>query len=555
MSRWVWGVAALCGVLVVGWWLARPAGAPDQPGQDREVTSSDGRPNVLILMWDTVRADRMSLYGHDRPTTPHLDAFATSARVYDNATSPAMWTLPSHATVFTGRYPTTHGARAGYRWLDHHHDTLAELLLESGYETFLFSSNLIAGSLTNLTQGFSVVHTTYPRAHRQPGPWPALADRATHAKLIARDASTEISPAFAGRRDDHWPKSVYKDAAPIIAQGLLGWLDERDEPARPWFAYLNMMEAHTPRVPSMAARKRVMDDATIELGLVTDVSLFAENEYMIGERDYSEDELGAIRGVYDAALVDLDDATKLLIDALEERGELDDTVVILMSDHGEQLGEHRRFEHRWSLHQPLLHVPLVIRYPAGVPAGRVSDRVSTADVFSTVLELTGVPEPAGTQTRSLLAPEPSEHVFAQLLDPYASQLRNVREAYAGEGIDYAPLLRTGCAAFQSGDKYLHWSDGNHALYDLVSDPGERVNRIDAEPQRALGLARALFTWEQALPAYDPERRRPADRRSKAQRQERVEERQLALLGYVTDDDGDDDLLDSHRARCGPEEAP
>ena len=558
MSKWVWaavGVAALLivGMVVVGPWQA----VTDVPPSVAE--AQDERPNVLIVLWDTVRADRMSLYGHDRPTTPKLDVFAREARVYENATAPAMWTLPTHATVFTGRYPSTHGARAGNRWLDDHHTTMAELLLDGGYETFLFSSNLIAGSLTNLHQGFGTVHTTYPRPHHPRGRFQAEADRATHAKLIPRDASTEISPAFAGNREDHWPKSVYKDAAPVIVQGLLEWLDERDEPHRPWFAYLNMMEAHTPRVPSMAARQRVMSAEQIELGLTTDVSLFAENEYMIGRRDYSEAQLEAIRGVYDATLVDLDDATAVLFEMLEQRGILDETVVILLSDHGEHLGEHQRFEHRWSLHQPLLHVPLVVRYPARVAAGRVAERVTTADVFSTVLELAAIREPEGTQTRSLLAEMRSPHVFAQLLDPYASQLRNVREAYAEEAIDYGPLLRTGCAAFEGFDKYLHYSDGTRQLFDLQADPGELHDRATEAPERVTALARALFDWEQQLPLYDPSLRGPHDKRARGPRQTRVEDREMAkALGYVIDDEGTSglpDLPDSHRPRCGPETQP
>lgn len=547
MTRWI-GVAGVVGALGLGAALLWPEAAPDSGSVP--VERVDPRPNVLIVLWDTVRADHMSLYGHHRPTTPALEAFAERARVYENATAPAMWTLPTHATFFTGRYPTTHGARAGYRWLDHHHDTLAELLLEGGYETFLFSSNLIAGPLTNLHQGFGTVRTTYPRNHTRPGPDAAAADRMTHAKLIDRDASTEISPAFTGRVDAmHWDKAVYKDAAPLIVEGLLDWLEVRDEPQRPWFAYVNMMEAHTPRVPSMTSREALLTPEQIELGLQTDLSLFAENEYIIGQRTYTDAQLEAIGGVYDAALLDLDTATAKLFAGLEARGELDDTLVIVMSDHGEHLGEHQRFEHRWSMHQELLHVPLVIRYPAEVAAGRVSERVTTADVFSTVLDVAGVEAPEGTQTRSLLEPAP-EHVFAQLLDPFASQLHNVREVYDEAEVDYSAVLRTGCAAFGGADKYLHWSTEQHELFDLEADPGESRDLLGAEPERALALARALFTWEQALPLYDPGLQSRADRRSRARRHSKVEERNLlAMLGYTEEEDS------TIRPRCGPEAMP
>ncbi|MBX2796592.1 MAG: sulfatase-like hydrolase/transferase [Myxococcales bacterium] len=532
---WLLGALGIIGLATAGavaLWPGTPA--PTTP------------PNVLVVLWDTVRADRMSLYGHERATTPALEAFAEQALVFDQATAPGTWTLPTHATMLTGLYPTTHGARAGYRWLDHHHRTLPEILGDAGYDTFWFSSNLIAGPLTNLTQGVATLRTTYPRKGER-GPQVEAAKRATLGKLLPDDASNELGPAFAGSADDHWPKAAFKDAAPVIVEGFLRWLDRRDDSSAPFFAYLNLMEAHTPRVPSRSARQRLLDDDTLALGLATDVSLRAENEFMIGQRDYTEAELEAIRGVYDAALLDLDDATAELFDALTQRGVLDDTLVVLVSDHGEHLGEHQRFEHRWSIHQQLLHVPLVVRLPGARRTGRVSRRVSTADVFSTVLDVVGIAEPLGTQTRTLLASdEGPATVFAQLLDPYASQLRNVAEVYGDLG-DYAQLLRTYCAVFEDSHKVVHASDGATQLFDLATDPGEHTDRAAEQPDRVKRLLGALSAWEQQLPVYDPAQRIGRDRRGKAGGQDRSELQMLQALGYVGDDDDDD----YSRTHCSP----
>jgi len=504
------------------------------------VTPPPARPNVLIVLWDTVRADRMSLYGHTAPTTPRLEALAADALVFDRATAPGMWTLPTHASMFTGQYATTHGARAGYRWLDHHHDTLAEHLDADGYDTVALSANLVASPMTNLTQGFRTVHTTFPRRGAQRGRYVQAAKRATRAKLIAGDASTEISPAFAGNAADKWAKSVHKDAAPVLHGALMDWLDERDDPDKPWFAYVNFMEAHTPRLPSQDARDQVMDAQTQAMALSTELSLFAENEAMIGARTYSDAELAAIRGVYDATLVDLDTATGALLDDLSARGVLDNTVVILVADHGEHLGEHDRFEHRWSVHEELLHVPLVVRYPAAVPPGRVATRVSTTDVFATVLQLTGVTPRVPHHSRSLLDAPRSPHVFAQLLDPYASQLANVQEVYPD--VDYTPLLRTMCAAYEGDDKLIYASDGQHRLYDLGADPTEASDRFAAHPDRAAALTSALGTWEVGLPVYDRSRRTAADGGGG---QTHAEKQMLQMLGY-TDEDEDEAV-----SRCGP----
>ena len=183
-------------------------------------------PNVLILLWDTVRADHLSLYGYDRPTTPHLEAFAKDALVFEQAFAPGMWTLPTHASMFTGLPATTHGAHASYRWLDNRFVTLPEWFSQNGYETWAFSSNLIASPLANLYQGFEHQHLTYKPPHT------AEARKLTRAKLMPEDASSEISPKFAGNNDDEWEKSVFKDAAPYMHGEFAAWLDSRPEDCR-----------------------------------------------------------------------------------------------------------------------------------------------------------------------------------------------------------------------------------------------------------------------------------------------------------------------------------
>lgn len=502
------------------------------------------RPNVLLVVWDTARADRMSLYGYAKPTTPRLAAFAAEGAVYDRATAPGMWTLNSHAAMFTGLYETSHGATPSHRWLDAHYTTLAESARAGGYDTFFWSANLVASPMTNLTQGFDTVHTAFPREGDRAGRYTKAAKQATRKKLIPNDASTEISPAFAGSTADEWAKAVFKDSAPVGHQALTDWLDERAGADAPFFAYLNLMEAHTPRVPSVAARRRVADDATIRTALTTDSSLFAANEFIIGQRDYSEGELGAIGATYDAALVDLDDATGDLLDDLRARGVLDDTVVIVVADHGEALGEHRRLEHRWSVFDQLLHVPLVVWYPPRVPAGRVPDRVTTLDVYATVLDLMGIDREKGTSGSSLVGRAAFDpFVFAQMLDPFASQLRTVAKAYPEA--DLREWARTYCVAYQGDDKLVYASDGAHALYDVAADPGEATDRSASAPEVRAKLEQALTAFESELSVYDPSLRAAED---EAGADSSAEERaRLAALGYVVDDE----QPDVHHNFCGP----
>jgi arylsulfatase A-like enzyme len=506
------------------------------------------RPNVMLVVWDTVRADRMSLYGYTKPTTPRLEALAKESVVYERATSTGMWTLPGHTGMFTGLYETTHGATGRSKHtmkLDDSFETLAEKLGAEGYDTFAFSANIVAGPLANLLQGFTTAETTYPTAAAKKGRYMPAARQATMGKLIPADASTELSPAFAGNTTEKWDKALYKDAAPVAHRALMDWLAERPDEDRPFFAFLNLMEAHSPRIPSAAARAKVMSEEAQALALTTDASVFAENEYIVGKREYTPAQLEAMGGVYDAALVDLDDATGDLVDDLRAKQLLDDTLFILASDHGEALGEHRRLEHRFSVYDQLLHVPLLVRYPAKMTPARVSERVTTADVYATVLDVAGVRPSTPSFSTSLVGRTTfDKFVFAQMTDPFSSQLKSIREAYPG--LSTAPWERTYCAVYEGATKLIYATDGGHQLYDVASDPAEAHDLFPTDKARAETLAGELSRWEHAMPVLGHAARPEA---TPAAPTSPGEAEMLEQLGYR---DPGDDAVGPGRSRCTPD---
>ena len=488
------------------------------------------RPNVLFIVWDTVRADHLSLYGYPRPTSPRLDAFAAGAVVYERAISPGMWTLPAHASMFTGLPGTSHGANAKHRWLDHRHETLAEILGGAGYDTFGISTNLIASPMSNLAQGFDTFETTYPRGQKgRAGRYSRAAKQATVSKILADDASTEMSPKFQGNAEDKWAKAVYKDAGPVLHKALNDFLGGRESDS-PWFAYLNMMEAHTPRVPTLAARQKLMDADAVALGLATDATLYSSNAYIVGKKTYTPDELAAIVGVYDAALIDLDAATGDLLDDLDASGVLADTLVIIVADHGESLGEHQLLEHRWSMYDGLLHVPLVIRYPGQAGGERVAERVSTIDLFATVLDVTGTdpPDDPAIRSTSLRGREYDDIVFSEMRDPFASMMKSVHQTWPEH--DLTPWLRTYDVAYQGDHKLLRACDGSGMLFDVKADPGE-LSPID-DDARVAALGQSFDDWQGALTPYDPAQRGP---REGARQQVDEDRAMLVALGYTQDD--------------------
>ena len=488
-----------------------PAAAPQAAG-----------PNVLMIVWDTVRADRMSLYGHSRQTTPRIDAWARDAVVFERAISPGIWTPPSHASLFTGIVPRHHGVKATYKWLDGHHLTLAERLRDAGWNTWAFSANPYVAPTSNLLQGFQVIGNTFSQ------PWKKAAREATMAKLIPRDASTDMSPAWKGNQKVIGDVHPYKDAGPVAHEALVRWLSDRPSDA-PWFAFINMMEAHIPRVPSMASRKALLDDELIELGLKTPVSQIDLLAYTFGKKEFSDAELAAIRGVYDAALRDLDNATADLLDELRTQGRLDNTIVVLTADHGENLGDHHMFGHKYSVWDTLARVPLIISWPTKLGARRVQRPVSNLSVYATLLDLVGLApsDPGPDVSTNLFADGDATPLFTELAESTPVAIRRIDQKYGID--DKAKWLRRWEALELDGWKLIRAGDGEQHLYNLAKDPGETEDRVGQDPERAKFLTEALGEWTRTIPPYDPSKRTDRDAPEPI---DKATKRMLEELGYL-----------------------
>ncbi|GMV10205.1 MAG: hypothetical protein AMXMBFR55_19390 [Gemmatimonadota bacterium] len=400
-----------------------------------------GAPNVLLLILDTVRASSMSLYGEGRPTTPKLDAFAQTAVTFDWAFSTAPWTLPSHASIFTGRYPSQQ-AGDWTRPLDGAHATLADVFASYGYATAGFTANLVATPRGfGLDRGFAryedhrrslgqvVLSTTLAQAGSLRDAW----DQLVHAHWMG-------GAARALARFDFEPRFSYPDNAPksadMITGAFLRW--QQEHPDRPYFAFLNFFDAHGP------------------------YSSPARYDTLFGPSDRGRDK-------YERAVRYLDDALAALRDSLAARGTLDNTIVVITADHGEQFGEHGLGWHSNSLYEQLLHVPLIIRYPSRVPAGRrVTQQVSLRDLAATLVELSGLPDPRGLGGTSLAATWRS---------PEARGSAAVSEVSRGVNPDSGALNAWGNMRSLADDSlhYIRNGGGSVELYAYRRDPREESN--------------------------------------------------------------------------------
>lgn len=468
--------------------LLLPAGCSDPVGVG-------DRPNVLFVVWDTVRADRMSLYGHDNPTTPFLDEWAKGARVFENCTSTGSSTVPSHGSMFTGLFPSEHGANTEYNHLADRHKTLAEIFREGGYRTYLYSENPHISEHENFHQGFD----------QEEHPWdPAFRPRAMRLlqrTFDPRDQSSELAEYIKEKKVSRW---LIKGAGKLAQQGLMRWVKEGD-PSRPFFVFLNYMEAHRPYVPNEEYRKRLLTPGQIEVSFRTDFSLNRIWSYSLGLHEYTPEELEATGLVYDACIAALDGLFKNLIKGLEKNGLLENTVVVLTSDHGEHLGEHHMLGHQFFLHEELVRVPLIVYFPGKVDAGRVKEPVVNYDIFPTLLELAGLKEPPGLRTRavSLLDPERKRLRMAEYPADYDFVIKAVKPPHPDWDTSH---FRRKLVALYDGDlKYVEASNGGHELYNLAADPGEERNLFHGDEKIRDGMADLLAKYREGLELFDYEK--------------------------------------------------
>ena len=500
---------ATCLLLVAGWACDGSSG--------RASRSAAAGPNILWVVWDTVRADRMSVYGHDKPTTPHLEAWAKQARVFLNALSAANTTEPSHASMFTGMLPSQHGADASNRWLADEFETIGERLQAAGYHTYLWSANPHISAAENFHQGFDREEHPWDDSHREE------ALRIIRRKVLG-DPSTELAARIARPQVGSW---AIKAAGELAGASLLRWLSELDD-QRPWFAVLNYMEAHRPLIPPREYRERVMAPDLVDHSYRVDRSWLPIWSYTVGLHDYSERDLAAMAGTYDAAIAELDASFAALLADLDAAGQLANTAVILTSDHGELLGEHHMLDHQYSLHRPLTAVPLLIHYPPAFEAGRDDRPVMTIDLYPTVLELAGLEmsDELDSPARSLQRPADSRARIAEYSAANIDPLRSVERQNPGWKAD---AWNRSLRLLDDGRYEFIWaSDGRHELYDLERDPGERNNLVEEEAAVVARMQADLAALVDALAAQPSE---------KAPHEVSPEMRELLEgLGYLVGDD-------------------
>jgi arylsulfatase A-like enzyme/Tfp pilus assembly protein PilF len=366
-----------------------------------------GPRNVLLVSIDTLRADRLGSYGHARAATPVLDRLASEGIRFENAATVAPLTLPAHASLLTGTFPTAHGVRDnGGFYVADDEVTLAETLGARGYRTGGFVGAFVLDRRWGIAQGFDTWFDDF-------------------------DLSRPDLPGM---------DAIQRRGADVVDRAA-AWLAEQSS-AAPFFAFVHLYDPHTPYEAPEPYRSRFPRD---------------------------------LSGAYDAEIAYADAQVGRLVALLAQHGRLDDTLVVVLGDHGEALGDHGEATHGFFVYEPALRVPLIFRVPGRAPRV-VSEPVRLVDVAPTILDLLGEPLPAAVQGTSLVPAMNGERLelltFSETWYPRHhynwSELRAVRDG-----------------------RYKFIRAPRRELYDLQTDPRETVNIFEKNASTAAALERAL----------------------------------------------------------------
>ena len=442
--------------------------------------------NVLIYVLDALRADHVACYGYDRDTTPTIDRIAEEGVRYENCFSPATWTKPVGASLLTGAYPPLHGTRSREDVFDADITRLPETLSEVGITSTGFSTMGNVSASIGYGRGFDTYRDLYK-------------DSDIVAKRQTRDTDSEEL-----EHEDR--DEIALPRAEDLSDSVVEWLET--DAGDDFFAFCWSIEPHMPYDPPEGYRD------------------YTDPEYdgpVDGQRDTLPDvetdaDLEQLKALYDGGISYNDDELGRIVDALETQGIYDETMIVVLGDHGDAFNEHDRLTHGHLPYDELIHVPLVVK-PAtesGIEPQVVEETACLVDVPATVMSATGVTDvPETVEGRELPPfgpPGSSAPVFSEtrFRDVYPSfySVRTDEWKYMKvdePNRDVGTMLDTVKQIYQRGliweivrnpryylERYLH--DENRFLYDLNNDPDEQLNLVDEQPERADEMESLLATW-------------------------------------------------------------
>ena len=404
-------------------------------------------PDVVLIVIDTVRPDHLGLYGYERDTSPNLEALARGGRTWNRARSTSTWTSPAHASLFTGLYPGSHHTTQESWTLPESLSTVAEVLAERGYTTAAVVGNPMLTQERGFAQGFDTFEETWRGAG-------ATTDRRSLAEI--------------------------KDLVPALPS--------------PFFLFVNLIGPHSPYDSCGPECERWVRDPFRSPRSNRWRAVYR------GRHEFQSEELARLGGLYDAELRRADAILGEIVASIRQRGRIDETLLVVTSDHGENLGDHEHIDHVFSLYDSTVRVPLVIRQPERFVAGSRSDALAQLpDLFSTILSAAGIAPGEATNQGIDLAHDEAIANRPHVLE-YYEPVQAIRGLYRRstpeekERLDHWNRKLEGIVTNRY--KLVRASDGATELFDLTTDSGEHEDLSGRADHRALRseLEASLDAW-------------------------------------------------------------
>ena len=464
----------------------------DQAASKTSNRADDSRPNIVLISVDTLRADHLGCYGYQRNTSPHIDQLAAEGTLFENTISSTSWTLPAHCALFTGLADTVHGCLDIKQRLAESRSTLAERLKSAGYTTIAFFSGATMHPIFGLAQGFDEYQ-----------------DCTSYA-----DQSTEL----AADGQVPWDEAVRAAAraditSPRVHHEVRAWLQENQ--SRPFFMFIHMWDVHADYIPPEPYDR--MFDPNYN-GPITgrDVRYNPAINAKMPTRDIEH-----LVALYDGEIAWTDAHIGKILADLDTLGLRDSTIVVLLSDHGEEFFEHGDKGHRQTLFDEVIHIPLIMRYPARIPAGRrYSQQARMIDILPTILALSNQQPPTDVMGQSLAPLFAGNNLQQDTLA--VSELFTLGRAYR---------------SFRRPDRkaILHEPTGNTMIFNLHADPAEK----NPLPNVQSPLAQAMIADMRNTTKWLLEQRRRHETNTTATTLPDQVRQQLESLGYIGDDNEDE----------------
>jgi len=436
------------------------------------------KPNIVIISLDAVRAQNLPFYGYHRNTTPFLSSIEKDLALYENAISSSYWTMPSVASLFSGMYTSGHGLLVDGEKLDPSLLTLPKILRQHGYRCGAFVRNVYVSEYSGLHREFDDFYSTF-----------VLDSLKKIASTISKRGVSRLQPPGINRLCDQgscdsnrFKEYIANMAARSIdmlfdtgsrkfVDNFSGWI-KKSKP-KPFFAYLHFLETHSPyRAPLKFAFEFLSLRDSIKRVSINHDHL----KFLLGECDMTSEDFRILVSCYDNSIRYVDHLIGKIVRLLQTNGVYDNTLVVVLADHGDNIGDHGLMFHYSCLYDTLIKIPLLVKFPADINlTGRISQVVQNVDIFPTILSLLDIQNTQalkqiqGNDLLGLAAPRREQDLaVSELIKVFGPDRAQYRE-------QLSRFDRRLLSVRTRDRKFIHSSRGDHECYDLARDPAEMHN--------------------------------------------------------------------------------